>query len=288
MQIGGTTELYAVLGHPVKHTLSPLMHNAAFKELGLDAVYVPMDVELESLTSVLPAMAEMGFKGANITVPLKEGAYHSMDILGSSAELYGSVNTVSFTDKGLRGASTDGYGFIMGFREAFDGLTLQGLNVLVLGAGGAGRVVAMACAEAGADSIIIHNRTLDRAVTVCKEIETKRPGVIVEAITSPEDKVDAARQADVIVQTTSLGLNPDDEPAIEKEALRKGQILYDLVYNRGETRLVATAREAGLRASSGLGMLLHQGVRSFEIWTGQMPPVDLMRKKLEEALTCSN
>lgn len=288
MKIKGSSELYAVMGSPVRHTLSPPMHNAAFEALNLPGVYVPVEIDPEDLPAAFTSMKAMGFKGANVTVPLKEIACQCMDRLDATAKLYGSVNTVVFKPEGLHGHSTDGYGFLMGFREAFKDVSLQGMNVLILGAGGAGRVVALACAEAGTHSIVISNRTVARAEKVADELKALNRPIQVETVSSAEDRIEAARQADVVIQSTSLGLHPEDPLALEPEAFRRGLYLYDLVYSSTETRLVEEARKAGVRAASGLGMLLHQGVRSFEIWTGQVPPVDVMRKALKEALKCSN
>jgi shikimate dehydrogenase len=279
---GGGLDVYAVLGFPVGHSLSPPMHNAAFKDLGLSAVYVPYEVEPGMLKKELEVMAAAGVRGANVTVPLKEEAFAAMDFLDESAELYRAVNTVSFGEEGLAGASTDGVGFLRGFEEAF-GRGLRGLKVLVLGAGGAGRSVALACAQAGAASIRIYNRTEARADTLCEELNSQWPDLSVETVAGGDSLRDASLASDAVLQCTSLGLHEGDADILGAEGFRGGHVVYDLIYSR-KTPILQAARSAGAEAASGLGMLVHQGVKSFEIWTGKTPSAEVMRAAVEKAM----
>lgn len=275
-------DVYAVLGNPVAHSLSPCMHNAAFKDLGLSAVYIPYKVIPGRLSSELAAMKACGVRGANVTVPLKEEAFAAMDVLDDSARLFRAVNTVSFTDQGVAGASTDGIGFLKGFEEAF-GRKVTGLHVLVLGAGGAGRSVALASAQAGAASLVIYNRTRSKAETLSDEIKTQWPDLLVETVKDRGALVEASRSVNAIIQCTSQGLQKGDDDLLGTEAFHKGQSVYDLIYSR-KTAILQAALSAGAEAAGGLGMLVHQGVKSFEIWTGKTPSAEVMREAAKEAM----
>jgi shikimate dehydrogenase len=284
MDITGHTRVFAVLGHPVGHSLSPVMHNAAFRALGMDAVYVAFDVEPSELMDVLPAMGHMGFGGVNLTVPLKEVAFRGLRELDESARVAGAVNTIRFTADGLRGLSTDGEGFVRALREAF-GLEVRGLDIFVLGCGGAGRTVAIASARQGADRLMLADVASDRCEKVAREIRSLAPAMPVEvAGGGPGIWAEAAHAAALVVQATPLGMKPDDPLPLPPTAFRPGQVAMDLVYSPAETAFMRAASESGARAVNGLGMLLHQGAASFTIWTGQPAPVDVMRRALTAAL----
>ncbi len=280
MKISGHTKAYAVLGHPVAHTLSPAMHNAAFEALGMDAVYLAFDVAPERLAEALGAMRDMGFGGANLTVPLKEIALPHLARLDESAQLLGAVNTVRFDPDGTTGFNTDGEGFLQAFEEAFD-TTVAGKSVFVMGAGGAGRAVALACAGAGVTAITLCDLDEARAGKLATELETKY--FIEDVHVAVRGEVIARlRKADVIVHATPLGMNRENLSPVAPSGFSKGQLAFDLVYVSPETRFVRDARAAGLKAVNGLGMLLHQGAKAFEIWTGAKAPVEVMRKALEK------
>jgi len=282
-QPDGHTGAFAVLGHPVAHSLSPAMHNAALRALGWNALYLAFDVAPERLPEVLPAMAAMGFRGVNITVPLKEVAFRSLVRLDESARLVGSVNTVQFTADGLVGHSTDGYGFLRAFSEAFNA-GVRGRSVFLLGAGGAGRALALVCAREGAARVVIADRDRDRAERVRAEAAAANTGAIVEVSSGPADWPADARAAEIVVQATPIGMKPSDPSPLAGEGFRPGQEAFDLVYQFPDTAFLRAARAAGARAINGLDMLLYQGVRSFRIWTGVEPPVDVMRTALRKAV----
>ncbi len=281
MEIGGHTRVYAVLGHPVGHTLSPAMHNAAFRQLGLDAVYVAFDVAPDRLAEVLPALAALGCGGVNLTVPLKEAAYRRLERLDESARLLGAVNTVQFADGRLIGHNTDGYGFLKAVEEAF-GPCIPGQTVFVLGSGGAGRAVALVAAQAGARALTLADIEPIRSQKLAGEIRDRFPGVRVKVLVEPAEWAPAARQADLVVQATPLGMKPTDAAPLEPAAFRAGQRAFDLVYMYPETVFMRAARAGGAEAVNGLGMLLHQGARAFQIWTGRAPALDAMRAALEQ------
>lgn len=281
MALSGHTTPYAVLGHPIGHSLSPVMHNASFEALGLDAIYLAFDVAPENVMTVLPAMQQMGFGGVNLTVPLKEVAFEQLPELDASATLLGAVNTVAFNEDGIKGYNTDGLGFLTAMKEAF-GPCIEKESVFVLGTGGAGRAVALVCAGAGAREIVLTDIDVERAKRVAAEIRDRYPACQAEAISG--SATEAARSADIIVQSTPIGMKADDPSPLAPEAFRSGQKVFDLIYMYPETPLLTAAREAGAETANGLGMLLHQGAAAFRIWSGQDADTDAMRQALEQAV----
>lgn len=281
MDISPKTQLFAVLGHPIAHSLSPLMHNASFNAIGLDAVYVAFDVPPEKLMGVLPAMAELGFCGINLTVPLKETAFLGLADIDESAQRLGSVNTVKISSGKLTGHSTDGDGFLTSFEEEF-GCSVKGAAVFILGCGGAGRAVAIACAYAGAEKLVLANRNRARAEKLSSEIAALGINVKIQVPDEPADWVPACANSDIVVQATSVGIHGDESASLlPAEAFRKGQMVYDLVYMFPETGFMRTASKPGAAVANGLGMLLHQGALSFKIWTGKDADITAMRHALE-------
>jgi shikimate dehydrogenase len=281
MEITGQTKVFAVLGHPVAHTLSPAMHNAAFEALGLDAVYVALDVTPEQLPGALSSLADLGFGGLNITVPLKEAAYRALPRLDESARLMGAVNTVQFTPAGPVGHNTDGAGFLRAVEDAF-GAPVAGRSMFLLGCGGAGRAVALASAGAGVTKFALADLDTPRARKLAMELETQF--LVSEALVAetPSEVVEAVRAADLVVQATPAGLKPGDASPLDTGAFHSRQWAFDLVYGSPETPFMRAAHQGGARAANGLGMLLHQGAKAFEVWTGRPAPVDAMRRALEQ------
>ncbi len=283
MKIGSKTKVFAVLGHPIGHTFSPAMHNAAFAALGLDALYCAFDVAPDNLLGVLPAMRAMGLGGVNLTVPLKEVAFRGLPHLDASARRLGAVNTVEFSAEGPVGYNTDGYGFLRAHEEAF-GCGVAGSNVFVLGSGGAGRAVALMCGEAGAHAVTLGDVDLERSHRVAAEIHAAFPACAVQVAPDAAAWPAAVRTADLIVQATPVGMKAGDAALLTPEAFRAGQRLLDLIYWFPETVHMAVAQAGGATVANGLGMLLHQGARAFEIWTKQAAPVAAMRAALEAEL----
>lgn len=284
IKISGHTRPFAVLGHPIGHTLSPVMHNAAFEALGWDALYLAFDVKPERLMAVLPAMRSMGFGGVNLTIPHKEVAFRGLSRLDDSARLLGAVNTVKFAEDGeLVGHNTDGAGFLRALDEAF-GRTVKGDSVLVLGSGGAGRAVALTAAREGARRLVLADLDESRCDRVATEIRGLFPAVEVAVAGAAAAQVEAARQADLVVQATPVGMKADDRSLLGPEAFRAGQRAFDLIYHVSQTVFMEAARQGGAEAVNGLGMLLHQGAKAFHIWTGVQPPLEAMRRALEQAV----
>lgn len=277
-------KLYAVLGHPVSHSLSPTMQNAAFADLGFNAVYLAFDVAPERLPVLLPALGELGFAGLNLTVPLKEAAFQQLTDLDASAERMRSVNTIKIEGRAMRGYSTDGAGFLAALQAEFD-LDVRGRSICVIGCGGAGRATAIACAMAGAAEIRLLNRSVERAERLAAEIAgmPDAPRVILAPASAPAWQ-EEVRQSEIVVQATSVGLRQEDTPLVGTGAFRSGQWFYDLIYHVPETATMRAAAAAGARVANGLGMLLYQGALALEIWTGRPAPVSSMRRALQQAV----
>jgi len=279
----GSTCVFGVFGHPVSHSLSPTMHNAAIEALGIDCVYVPFHVLPDDLPKAVDGVRGLGIVGVNVTIPHKERIVELLDEVGDYATRIGSVNTVTNREGFLRGDSTDGPGFLRSAETAWG--SLSGCRTLILGAGGSARAVAFALAERGCE-IVIANRTRERAVELVEGLKAVyRGGKFEAAGLRREALADAVATADLLVNTTSVGMHPDtDEIPLPPDLLCPNLMVYDLVYTPVRTRLVQEAERAGARAMTGLSMLVHQGALSFEMWTGIEPPVDIMQQAVRAKL----
>ncbi|MCK4928743.1 MAG: shikimate dehydrogenase [Methanosarcinales archaeon] len=269
--------LYAVFGDPVEHSLSPVMHNAAFAALGMDCEYHKFRVTKDDLNEAINGAKAMGFGGLNLTIPLKEKAIRLVepDLL---AEAIGAVNTIEFTKDGLVGHNTDGIGAVNALKSS--GIVIPHSNVLILGAGGAARAVAYQLAADGA-RVTIANRTLERAVELARNV-----GSVGHAVGTGLDGLSRlVADSDIVVNTTSVGMHPDTGSTIlSADAMHAGQVIFDLVYNPLRTRLLKEAENAGAITIDGVMMLVLQGAESFRIWTGVKPPVDKMEQAVRAVL----
>jgi shikimate dehydrogenase len=281
VQITGTTKLLGVMGNPVAHSLSPLMHNAALASLNLDYCYLPLEIRPELLSQAVVGLKALGCQGFNVTIPYKEQIVASLDEVDDEALIIGAVNTVVNREGKLVGYNTDGRGFLRSLAEEWD-LRLRGEQVVVLGAGGAARAIVAGLASAGASKITIANRNVERGLLLKADLEQHYPCKIA-VVDLSEGKLDKELAASLlVVQTTPVGMYPHagDTPIIEPSRLWKDSYVYDIIFNPPETRFLLGAREQGCRTANGLGMLLHQGALSFEYWTGIEAPVKLMRQAL--------
>jgi shikimate dehydrogenase len=265
--ISGETRVAGIVGDPVRHSLSPQLHNAAYRELGLDWVYVAFEVPAGGALAALDAARALGFAGLSVTMPHKTDAARACDSLSDAADRLCSVNTVSPQPDGtLRGDSTDGPGFVRSLRDA--GCDPTGCAALVLGAGGAARPVIVALAGAGAH-VTVSARRPDAATTAA---------ALVGAETVPWVERDAAAAAvGLLVNATPVGMGDGALP-LDAAALHEDQVVADLVYHPLETPLLAAARTAGATAVDGLGMLVHQAALQVEQWSGREAPVEAMRE----------
>ncbi len=274
---------YALLGWPVRHSLSPPMQEAGFAALGIAATYGLIEVAPADLAGRVDALRREGYAGWNATVPHKEAMAALVDELDAEAAAAGTVNTVVHTGGRLVGYSTDGYGLARSLAESFD-LGLAGARVAFVGVGGAARATAVHMALAGAADIALINRTLSRAEALATRLRELAPGCRVQAVDLADTAAVAAAlsRAACLIQATSLGLHPGDALPLSPEVLPVGLAVLDMIY--GETAFLQAAAARGCRTADGRGMLLHQGARSFELWTGRPAPVEAMRQALDAAL----
>ena len=276
----GKTVLFGIFGHPVRHSRSPNMHNAAFSALGMNCVYLAFDILPELVKSAVESLRTLSIRGVNITVPHKQTVMREMDFLAPSAELAGAVNTVKNENGRLEGHNTD----IEGALKALDvsmGFKPEGKTALVIGAGGAARALLSGLCMENAKLAFIANRTPAKAETLVNEFAGKFPKTQVEHSGLEGREIrDFTRRADIIINCSSGGMDGNMPLEFPLEEFGGKFGVYDLVYKPRETPLVKKARELGIKAESGIDMLLYQGAKSFEIWTGKEAPIEAMKKAL--------
>ena len=269
-------KLFGVLGDPVSHSLSPAMHNAAFKALGMDCEYHAFRVSRENLHDAIHGAYALGFGGLNLTIPLKEKA---LDIVKPSdlAGQIGAVNTVDFKN-GIVGYNTDGIGAKMALSAG--GIDVKGKEVLLLGSGGAARAIAFQLAKDGA-SVTIVNRTVERAEALARDV-IKVGSIRACGLGALKDLI---QSSDILINSTSVGMSPaTSETVVTADMMHDNLAVFDIVYNPVNTRLLKEARAAGAKTIDGVMMLVYQGAEAFRIWTGRNPPVDVMEKTVRERL----
>ncbi len=270
--ITGATRLAGVIGHPVRHSLSPVLHNAAFAAAGLDWAYLAFDVAPGEAGAALAAMRTFGLGGLSVTMPHKTDVAELVDELDPAAAALGSVNTVVVLDDGrLAGHSTDGAGFVASLGEA--GVDPAGMRVAIVGAGGAARSVIDALGRAGVEAIRVVNRSPGSAAVAA------RLGAGRAAVGTTAD----IASADLVINATSVGMGTG-ELAFDPGLLHAGQVVADLVYHPIDTELLVAAAARGARTVDGLGMLLHQAALQQALWTGRTPSVPVMRDAARRAL----
>ncbi len=279
--IDGATALAFLLGYPVSHSLSPAMHQAAFRASGLNAVYLPWAVAPAHLAQTVDALRGLqNFLGANLTIPHKEAVLPLLDALTPEARFIGAVNTIIREGEVLLGDNTDGPGFLTSLAAALPNGP-KDCTVVVLGAGGAGRAVALVLARAGCGRLTILNRTAARADELASVVAATVPECSVTAgPLRPDTRIEPA--PDLIVNTTAVGLRPHDPPLFAYDFLEAHTAVYDLIYRPRETPLLAAARHRGCPAVNGLDMLLEQGALAFERWTGQPAARAAMHAALQD------
>jgi shikimate dehydrogenase len=275
-----------VFGDPVAHSLSPQMQNAALKHCQIDMQYVRFQISPDELREALKLIRDLKFVGVNLTVPHKIAALELVDHLEESAKSIGAVNTVKKNGK-LHGLNTDGKGFARAIREEFV-VDLRDLRVMILGAGGAARAIAIQCAKENCERLVIANRILEKGKKLADELRDFFAG---PRVLGPVARLQAIAwdeaafrfqigNVDLIVNATPLGLNRSDPSPIPTRLLAPHLMVYDTIYSERRTPFVSAAAEAGARGANGLSMLLHQGALAFEIWFGREAPLDVMRKAL--------
>ena len=280
--ITGKTKICGIIGDPIEHSMSPVMHNAAFQALDLDYVYLPFHVRQEELPGAIAGIRALNVVGLNVTIPHKEAVIPLLDRLEPLAERMGAVNTIVNEGGLLTGHNTDAPGFLQALRSK--GIDPEGKSILILGAGGASKGISFILAEAGA-SLVILNRTVTRAEELASQIAQyyhRRP----EALTLSEENLARGLDgADILVNTTSVGMVPYvNQTPMPANLLNPNLVVCDIVYNPLETRLLKEAKAAGARTIDGLNMLVWQGALAFEKWTGQKAPFEIMKQAAIKAL----
>ena len=282
-KISGQTRIVGVIGDPVQHSRSPQMHNAAIVERKLDYVYVPFHVRSGELREAIEGFKALNVLGVNVTIPHKQTVMPILDDVSHEATLIGAANTLIFCDGRVSGDNTDAQGFLRAMTE--EGIDIPvGGSAVVLGAGGAARAVVVALALSGLDLITIANRTGWKAIQFEKDLATISETEI-SAVDLASNQLNLAiRSADLLVNTTSVGMQETDQLLIDPDFLNPGTIVYEIVYTPPETPLLRVAREKGCQTIGGIGMLVHQGAIAFEKWIGIVPNVETMRIALKQAL----
>ncbi len=286
MKIDGHTRKVGLFGYPVKHSFSPAMHNAAYRSMGVNFVYVAYEVALEDLEAAVHGVVALGFEGLNFTIPHKQTIMKLVDELDPEAELIGAVNTITITDGRMTGYNTDAPGFIHSLEQELE-FQPKGKRAVLIGAGGGARAVSGALLRRGLAALRILNKPFSWAEELCSHLSEKVEGEIelsAKPLESPPDTI-TEWEPDLIVNATPLGMQPADPSPLEGKQLPGSGCYYDLIYNVAETPGMKQAGESGLKTSNGLGMLVEQGAIAIEKWTGQSPPRDLMRKTVQEILS---
>jgi shikimate dehydrogenase len=275
-------QIYGVVGFPVKHSFSPAMHNAAFNSLKINAEYRLFEVSPDDLGSFFAGLRQNNVFGLNITIPYKERVVPLLDWVSEEASFIGAVNTVRLARERTEGFNTDGEGFIRHLREAmgFDPLKK---SIAILGAGGAARAISVYLARSKAKHIIVYDIDQEKTQKFIVHLRDNFPGVDITGVNSQAGLLLA--EINLLVNATPVGMKPSDPCLVRADEFHPGLCVYDLIYNPRETSLLKLAKEKGCKTANGLGMLLYQGMRSFEIWTGRGAPKEIMEQALIEALS---
>lgn len=273
--LSGTTRLYGILGHPITHSLSPLMQTYAFQHHGLDCLYVPFPVLPDRLPSALAGAIALGICGLNVTLPHKEAILPLLDEVSVEAEFVGAVNTVDIRDGRTIGYNTDGVGFLLPLQDMQ--MTFSSISACILGAGGAARAITMALLRAGCPALTLCNRTPERAQRLCEALRERFPQSHIQSAPF-EHAAPAARDSGLIVNATAVGLHPGDQPLLPETAFRPEHVVYDIVYRPLHTEFLQTAKRRGATIVTGIEMLIGQGAEAFRIWTDRAFPAPEIRR----------
>jgi len=282
--VSGKTKICGLIGDPIEHTASPLMHNAAFAKMGVDYWYVPFRVRKEDLGKAIEGMKALNIRGLNVTIPHKVAVIQFLDKLDPLAEKIGAVNTIVNDNGVLTGYNTDATGFLQALLER--GVEPKGKNTVILGAGGASRAISFILAERGAHLVILNRQLeLDWAEELARRISQIFNKEVKALVLNEGNLAEVLERADVLVNATSVGMSPNiDETPVPARLLKPGLVVFDIVYNPVKTRLLGEAEAAGAQTIGGLDMLVWQGALAFEKWTGHKAPLELMRREAIKAL----
>lgn len=282
MEITAHTRMVGIIGYPVRHSLSPLMHNAEFRRLGLNLVYLAWEVAQAALPAAIHGLRALGAVGFNVTVPHKQAVVAELDELNEQAKVIGAVNTVRFENGRAVGYNTDADGWREDIEQE---ISLKGATISIIGAGGAARAVAVGACQAGAAKIIICNRRFETAEALGELISHFFPHAEVCWSSLCGDRCrELVRSSQIVVNATPVGMADKGGLPIPPEWLIEGQFVYDTIYTPAETQLLREARQRGCRVRNGIGMLVRQGAKAFELWTGMTPDAQAMLATVEGAL----
>lgn len=271
------TRICGLFGDPVEHSISPAMHNAAFKKMGLDYIYLPFRVSEKNLAGAVKAIRSLNLRGVNVTIPHKATVIPLLDELEATAEKIGAVNTIVNDNGRLKGCNTDAAGFLRALEKK--GIDPSGKKAVILGAGGVSRAISFIIAEKGADiDIISRSKSLEYAAKLAKSIYGYTKSNIQAIELNETNLKQSLRQVDILINATSIGMNPDaDMTLVPQKLLRPEMVVFDVIYNPEKTRLISDAEEAGATAIGGLDMLVWQGALAFQLWTGVEAPLTTMK-----------
>lgn len=275
------SKIYGLVGYPLKHSFSPLMHNAAFSALKIKAEYKLFPLKPDELSDFFGSLAENKIFGLNITVPYKEKVIPFLDDLSDETRLIGAVNTIKFSSGKLQGFNTDGFGFLTHLKEGLK-FNPGGRTIALIGAGGACRAIAVYLGKANSKRLTIYDIDEVRAISLAGYLKEKFSGVEFIAAHSIDEL--NILGSDLLINATPIGMKETDPSLVSEHLMHKNLLVYDLIYNPQETKLLTLAKNAGAKTANGLGMLLYQGMSSFEIWTGKKAPKEQMQKALTGAL----
>ncbi len=285
--ISTATIICGLIGDPVEHSISPAIHNAAFKKSGLDYIYLPFRVTSENLPGAITAIRSLDLRGLNVTIPHKVAVMPLLDEIDTAAKNIGAVNTIVNNNGHLTGYNTDAAGFLKSL--AAKEIDPSGKNVVILGAGGVARAISFALAEQKAEiEILNRSGSLEPAKKLAANLSKHSKIKICAAELNEPNLKQALKQADILINATSVGMSPDtDNTLVPPELLKPGMVVYDVVYNPQKTRLLEDAENAGAVVIGGLDMLIWQGALAFELWTGVKAPLDTMTDRAVQLLNKS-
>ena len=279
--ISSNTQIFAVVGYPIDHSLSPLMHNASMKSLNFDGIYLALNINPDDVVETLPMMNKMGFKGINLTIPHKEIVYSHLEILDDSAKLFKSVNTILFEDNKIKGFNTDGYGFLKALESSF-GKEIDNDKVFILGCGGAGRTVALQSTKSKAESIWLADIDEGKILKLKDEILSLDPTMKIYYSLNLDEQIDGCKDSNLIIQASPVGMKENEKSLFPSSAFNNNQRVFDLIYMYPETSFMKNAKQSGAEVANGLGMLLYQGEKAFRIWTNCEANQDVMMDVLSK------
>ncbi|MEW6556459.1 MAG: shikimate dehydrogenase [Elusimicrobiota bacterium] len=277
-------KILGIFGWPIEHSLSPAMHNAAIKKMGLDYVYIPFNIKPSQLKTAVESIRVLNIAGVNITIPHKENVIKFLDKISDEAKKIGAVNTIVNRNGFLSGYNTDHYGFV----KSIEGkTTVKNKTVFMLGCGGVAKAIAYALIKSGIKKLVVSDiikQRMKKFVSKCLHFCNTQCKLLGIEVNKSSHHI---LQSDIFINATPIGMDKKDASPINKKLLRKDMFVYDVIYNR-QTQLIKDAKKVGAPFSDGLDMLIYQGMKSFELWTGKKPPIEIMRQVITTKIQSSH